>query len=190
MTRGTRSESAQAARGSGLLGGFAEFLNLEIAGSVLLLGATVLALVIANSPAHAALENLLHVQIGIEIGDWSFSQSFKHWIDDGLMALFFFVIGLEVKREMVVGELSKPRQAMLPVIAALGGMLVPAVIYFAFNAGGPGARGWGIPMATDIAFALGCIAVLKHRVAPSLAVFLTALAIFDDPGWVVARPRA
>jgi hypothetical protein len=139
----TKSDSSLQAKpqASKVLGGFAEFLKLEIAGSVFLLGATVLALVIANSPAHATLESLLHVQIGVEIGSWDFAQSIKHWIDDGLMAIFFFVIGLEVKREMVAGELSKPRQALLPVIAAVGGMLVPAVIYLVFNAGGDGARG-------------------------------------------------
>ncbi|NTU72004.1 MAG: Na+/H+ antiporter NhaA [Coriobacteriia bacterium] len=172
-------------RRSGLLGGFADFLKLEISGSVFLLGATVLALVIANSPAHEAFEAFLHVEFGVEFGSWSFIQSMKHWIDDGLMAVFFFVIGLEVKREMVVGELSKPRQAILPVLAALGGMLVPAAIYLAINAGGPGGQGWGIPMATDIAFALGVLAVLGSRVPASLKLFLTALAIADDIGAIL-----
>jgi NhaA family Na+:H+ antiporter len=179
------ARAGSADKPSGFLGGFSEFLQLEIAGSAFLLGATVLALVIANSPAHAALENLLHVNIGIQVGGWGFSQSFKHWIDDGLMALFFFVIGLEVKREIVAGELSNPRQAMLPVIAALGGMLVPAAIYLAFNAGGAGASGWGIPMATDIAFALGALAVLGSRAPANLKLFLTALAIADDIGAIL-----
>jgi Na+:H+ antiporter, NhaA family len=185
MAGGARRSTGDEPRGSGLLGGFAEFLSLEIAGSVMLLGATVLALVIANSPAHSALESLLHVELGIHIGHWSFEQSLKHWIDDGLMALFFFVIGLEVKREVVVGELSKPRQAMLPILAAVGGMLVPAVIYLSFNVGGAGQRGWGIPMATDIAFALGVLAVLGSRAPASLKLFLTALAIADDIGAIL-----
>ncbi len=185
MAGGTRRSGGGEPGGSGLLGGFAEFLSLEIAGSVVLLCATVLALVIANSPAHTAFESLLHVEIGMHIGQWSFEQSLKHWIDDGLMAVFFFVIGLEVKREVVVGELSKPRQAMLPILAAVGGMLVPAVIYLSFNAGGAGARGWGIPMATDIAFALGVLAVLGSRAPASLKLFLTALAIADDIGAIL-----
>ena len=182
---GSAQHSSSETRRPGLLGGFSEFLKLEIAGSVLLLGATVLALVIANTAAHAAFESLLHVEIGFEIGRWTFAQSLKHWIDDGLMALFFFVIGLEVKREMVVGELSKPRQALLPVVAALGGMLVPAAIYVALNAGGAGLRGWGIPMATDIAFVLGVLTVLGSKAPAGLKLFVTALAIADDIGAIL-----
>ena len=185
MSAGSGWSAPGDTRRHGLLGGFTEFLNLETAGAVLLLGATALALIIANSPLHAAFDNLLHLELGVEVGTSIFAQSLKHWIDDGLMALFFFVIGLEVKREMVVGELSKPRQAMLPVIAALGGMLVPAAIYLAFNAGGSGMRGWGIPMATDIAFSLGVLTVLGSRAPASLKLFLTALAIADDIGAVL-----
>ncbi len=170
---------------SGVIGGFAEFLRLEIAGSVVLLGATAVALVIANSMWHEGFQQLLHVEIGASVGPWHFEQSLKHWIDDGLMALFFFVIGLEVKREIVVGELSKPRQAVLPVLAALGGMVVPAVIYLALNASGPGEAGWGIPMATDIAFALGALSALGSRAPASLKLFLTALAIADDIGAIL-----
>ncbi len=185
MARGTHEDVSGAPSASGQLGGFAEFFRLEIAGSVLLLGATILALLIANSPWHAVYDAFLHTEIGIHVGGAGIEQSLKHWIDDGLMVLFFFVIGLEVKREIVVGELSKPRQALLPVIAALGGMLVPAAIYLAFNAGGAGASGWGIPMATDIAFALGVLAVLGSRAPASLKLFLTALAIADDIGAIL-----
>ncbi len=164
---------------------FSAFMKLEIAGSVVLLVATVVALVLANTDAYGALERVLHTEIGLTIGSWDFQQSLKHWVDDGLMAIFFFVIGLEVKREIVVGELSKPRQAFLPVFAALGGMLAPALIFLAFNAGGPGERGWGVPMATDIAFALGVLAALGSRAPGKLRLFLTTLAIADDIGAIV-----
>ena len=176
---------SRATQQRGLLGGFSEFLQLEIAGSVFLLGATVLALLIANSPFYLSLEHLLNIHIGIQVGDWELVHSLEAWINDGLMALFFFVIGLEVKREIVAGELSNPRQAILPVVGALGGMLVPAAIYLAFNAGGAGQRGWGIPMATDIAFALGALAVLGSRAPAGLKLFLTALAIADDIGAIL-----
>ncbi len=160
-------------------------MQLETAGAIVLLAATVIALVLANTDAYAGLERILHAEIGITIGSWDFEQSFKHWIDDGLMALFFFVIGLEVKREIVVGELSKPRQAILPILAALGGMLAPALIYLSFNAQGPGMRGWGIPMATDIAFALGVLSALGSRAPGKLRLFLTTLAIADDIGAII-----
>lgn len=170
----------------GLRDDFSAFMQLETAGAIVLLAATVIALVLANTDAYAGLERILHTEIGFSIGSLHFEQSFKHWIDDGLMALFFFVIGLEVKREIVVGELSKPRQALLPILAALGGMLAPALIYLAFNAGGPGERGWGIPMATDIAFALGVLSALGSRSAPpKLRLFLTTLAIADDIGAII-----
>src|SRR5690606_145994 len=113
-------------------------------------------------------------------GETYFNLSILHWINDGLMAIFFFVVGLELKREMVGGELSNPRQALLPIGAALGGMLVPAVIYFALNSSGEMSNGWGIPMATDIAFALGILYLLGSRIPLSLKIFLTALAIIDD----------
>ena len=164
---------------------FAEFLQLEMAGSVVMLGATVLALVIANTAAYSWYEEFLHTEILVQIGTWDFSQSILHWIDDGLMALFFFVVGLEIKREIVVGELSKPRTAALPMIAAAGGMIAPALIYLAVNAGGRGADGWGIPMATDIAFAMGVLALLGSRAPSGLRLFLVALAIADDLGAIV-----
>ena len=164
---------------------FAEFMRLEVSGAIVLLIATVAALVIANSGLAQWWEELWHTEIGIWIDSFEFSQSALHWLDDGLMALFFFVIGLEIKREIIVGELSTLRKAALPILAAIGGMLAPALIYAAINNGGVGAQGWGIPMATDIAFALGVLALLGSRVPSSLKVFMSALAIADDIGAVL-----
>ena len=143
----------------GFRGTFEWFVHSEVTGSVLLLACAVAALVIANSPWADAYNDLLHTYIGVSWGDASFKLSLHHWINDGLMVIFFFVVGLEIKRELVVGELSSAEKAALPVAAALGGMIVPAALYAAFNAGGEGAAGWGVPMATDIAFALGVLAV-------------------------------
>lgn len=165
--------------------GFAEFLHTEVAGAVVLLGATVLALALANSPLFGSYEAFWHAQAGISVGSWHFSESLVHWVNDLLMAFFFFVVGLEIKREVLVGELSVRRKALLPILAAAGGMAVPAVLYFALNAGGPGSHGWGIPMATDIAFAVGVMALLGDRVPSSLKVFLVALAIADDIGAIL-----
>ncbi len=162
-----------------------EFLHLETAGSVFLLAATVLALLVANSSLYPRYEHILHLEVALQVGEWEFGQSVLHWIDDGLMALFFFVVGLEIKREVVVGELSNSRKAALPMIAALGGMIAPALIYLAFNAGGAGSRGWGVPMATDIAFTLGVLALLGSHAPGGLRLFLTALAIVDDLGAIV-----
>jgi len=166
------------------LRGFARFFRSEAAGSVLLLAATVAALAWANSPWANLYDRLLHARLGVSWGGEAHALSLHHWVNDGLMAVFFFVVGLEIKRELVVGQLSSVRSAVLPVGAALGGLLLPAAIYFALNAGGPGARGWGIPMATDIAFALGVLALVGPRVPVGLKVFLTALAIADDLGAV------
>jgi NhaA family Na+:H+ antiporter len=166
-------------------GVFARFVHSEAASSVILLACTVLALAWANSPWHDAYEALAHLMLGVTVAGRTFALPVHAWINDGLMALFFFVVGLEIKREVVVGQLSSVRRAVLPASAALGGMLVPAAIYAAFNVGGPGAHGWGIPMATDIAFALGVLALLGPRVPSSLKVFLTALAIGDDLGAVL-----
>lgn len=165
--------------------GFAEFLHTEVAGAVVLLAATIIALIIVNSPLNPAYEALWHLETGIFVGAFEFAQSLLHWVDDALMALFFFVVGLEIKREFLVGELSERRKAALPVLAAVGGMVVPALLYWAINAGGPGANGWGVPMATDIAFALGVMALLGSRVPAGLKVFLTALAIADDIGAIL-----
>ena len=165
--------------------GFARFLGTEVAGAIVLLAAAVVALLIANSPLNESARALWNVDAGFAVGRFAFHQSLLHWVDDGLMALFFFVVGLEVKRELLVGELSARRKALLPVLAALGGMAAPAAIFFALNAGGVGARGWGVPVATDIAFALGVMALLGSRVPAGLKVFLTALAIADDIGAII-----
>jgi NhaA family Na+:H+ antiporter len=164
---------------------FRRLFGSDAAGGVLLLACTVVALVWTNSPERASYEALQHVELGVTFGAHGFRASLLHWINDGLMAMFFFVVGLEIKREVLAGELASFRKAALPVAAALGGMIVPAVIYAAFNAGGAGAAGWGIPMATDIAFAVGVMALLGKRVPTGLKVFLTALAIADDLGAVV-----
>jgi len=162
-----------------------DFHSYEASGALTLLGATVLALLIANTPLHEGFQAFWHTHVGITVGHWEISKSLLHWINDGLMALFFFVVGLEVKREVVVGELKTPRQAALPLLAALGGMAVPVVLYLALNSGQEGASGWGVPMATDIAFALGVLALLGSRVPSGLRVFLAALAIGDDIGAIL-----
>ncbi len=164
---------------------FQQFTHTEAAGGIVLLACAAVALLWANSPWAASYFHLWEATIGIRVGGRALDLSLHHWINDGLMAVFFFVVGLEIKREMLVGELSSPRQAALPIAGALGGMVVPALIYATFNAGGPGAPGWGIPMATDIAFALGVLALLGPRVPVVLKVFLTALAIADDIGAVL-----
>ena len=173
------------AAGGGTRGLFQRFFHSEASGSVLLLLFTGVALAWANSPWAGLYERMLHAPLGITVGGWSFSLSAAHWVNDGLMTLFFFVVGLEIKRELSVGQLSTFRSALLPVAAALGGLAAPALIYAWFNAGGPGAAGWGVPMATDIAFALGVLALLGPRVPLGLKVFLTALAIADDLGAVL-----
>lgn len=160
----------------------ARFLHVEASGGILLAAATVVALVWANSPWQDSYESLWSTTIRVEVGSYVFTEDFGHVVNDALMALFFFVVGMEIKRELVVGELRDRRSVALPAMAALGGMVVPAAIYLAFNAGGDGAAGWGIPMATDIAFALGVVALLGARVPASVKVLLLTLAIVDDIG--------
>ncbi|MCU1350984.1 MAG: Na+/H+ antiporter NhaA [Acidimicrobiales bacterium] len=156
--------------------------NAEAAGSVLLVGATVVALAWANSPWKGGYDALFHTRIALGVGSLRLVEDLRHWIADGLMALFFFVVSLEIKRELVAGELRDRRAAALPAVAAVGGMVVPALLFVVVNRGGAGGRGWGIPMATDIAFALGVVAVLGRRVPPPLKLFLLTLAIVDDIG--------
>ncbi len=157
-----------------------DFLRAEAAGGILLMVAAATAMVIANSPAWAAWDAMWHTEVGLIVGAREWSMSLGHWVDEGLMAIFFLVVGLEIKRELRMGELREPRTALLPIVAAIGGAVVPALIYLVLNAGGPGASGWGIPMATDIAFALGVLAIAGSRVPAALKLFLTTLAIVDD----------
>ena len=159
---------------------FQDFADKQSSGGIVLIVATVIALAWANSPWGESYAALWHTKLTVGVGGFSVSKDLTHWINDGLMAVFFFVIGLEIKREVLVGELSSARNAALPVVAALGGAVVPALIYLAVNAGTEGAAGWGIPMATDIAFALGVLALLGEGAPAGLKVFLTALAIVDD----------
>ncbi len=163
----------------------ARFFASEATGSILLLICTLTALAWANSAWSGAYFHILEAKIGFTWNDSRFALSFGHWINDGMMALFFFVVGLEIKREILVGELSSWRKAVLPVAAAAGGMVLPALIYVVFNQQGPSSRGWAIPMSTDIAFAVGILALLGPRVPAGLKIFLTALAIADDLGAVL-----
>ena len=159
---------------------FQDFAHKQSSGGILLILATVVALVWANSPWGDSYAALWGSKLTVGLGDLSLSKDLTHWINDGLMAIFFLVVGLEIKRELLVGELSSVRSAALPIAAAVGGAVVPALIYLALNAGMEGAAGWGIPMATDIAFTLGVLALLGGRAPVALKVFLTALAIVDD----------
>ncbi len=161
-----------------------EFVHRQTTSGVLLMMCAVVALVLANSPLHEAYEKLLHKPISIGFSTAVFSLSIHHWINELLMAMFFMIIGLELKRELLVGELSSPKQALLPIMAAIGGMVVPAAAYYAFNPSGHAANGWGIPMATDIAFAIGALSLMGNRIPKSLITFLIALAIVDDLGAV------
>jgi NhaA family Na+:H+ antiporter len=169
-----------------LLRPFQSFFQLESAGSILLLACAVLALLWANSPFAESYFHLWEQELTIGLVDGpGLTKTLHHWINDGLMVVFFFVIGLEIKREVLIGELSSASKAGLPLAAALGGMVVPASVYAVLNAGEPTLHGWGIPMATDIAFALGILALLGSRAPLGLKIFLTALAIVDDLGAVL-----
>jgi NhaA family Na+:H+ antiporter len=168
-----------------LLTPFEEFIHRQTTSGLLLMCTAVIALLLANSFLAEAYQHVLHTRLGIQLGSWNLDMTLHHWVNDGLMTLFFFVVGMELKREMLVGELADLRQAALPIIAAIGGMVMPALIYLAINPEGDAARGWGIPMATDIAFAVGALVLLASRVPKALITFLVALAIADDLGAVM-----
>ena len=161
------------------------FLATEAASGIVLLAAAIAALIWANSPWRATYAYLWHIPLGLRVGRFAFERDLHFWINDGLMTIFFFIVGLEIRREIHAGELSQVRRAALPLAAALGGMLVPALIYIALNAGRPSASGWAIPMATDIAFAVGALTLLGKRVAPALRILLLALAVIDDVGAIL-----
>ena len=164
---------------------FQEFAQLETSGGILLIGCAIVALLWANSQWAASYFQLWHTEVALGSGNVRFAESLHFWINDGLMAAFFFLVGLEIKRETLIGELASFKMAALPIAAAIGGMLVPAGLYLLLNHGKVGAAGWGIPMATDIAFALGVLALLGDRIPTPLRIFLAALAIADDIGAVL-----
>ena len=164
---------------------FEEFVHDEASSGLLLMACAIIALIVANTGLVHYYEAILHTDLSFNIGSYTMTHSLHHWINDGLMALFFLLVGLEIKREALIGELSELRKAILPIGAAIGGMIVPALIYVAVNAGTDASAGWGIPMATDIAFAVGVLALLGNRIPKALIAFLLALAIVDDLGAVV-----
>ena len=164
---------------------FEHFLHAQTTTGLVLMTMTIIALILANSPLYETYSHFFHTNINLSVGTWTLSNSIHHWINDGLMAIFFFIIGLEIKREVLVGELSNIKVAILPILAAIGGMIFPALIYLAINNGTAGENGWGIPMATDIAFAISALVLLGKRVPTALVTFLVALAIVDDLGAVL-----
>ncbi|MGH2672918.1 MAG: Na+/H+ antiporter NhaA [Actinomycetota bacterium] len=175
----SRSQGAVARR---LVRPLQSFLEAETSSAVLLLSAAVLAIAWSNSPWGASYEDLWRTDLRFQVGEWMIREDLRHFVNDGLMSLFFLVVGLEIKREFLTGELRDRRAAALPVVAALGGMVVPALLYAALNATGDGAKGWGIPMATDIAFALGLLTLAARHAPAGLKPFLLTLAIVDDIG--------
>jgi len=164
---------------------FARFLSIQAGGGVILLLFTVAALVLSNSPWAHYFESVWETSVGLQLGSFEFARSLREWINDGLMTLFFFLVALELKRELVLGELSNPRMAALSIAAAIGGMIVPAAIYLVLQSGQPGETGWGTVMATDTAFVIGCLAILGSRIPPSLRAFMLSLAIIDDIGAIL-----
>lgn len=172
-------------RGKRAYRAFREFARLEASAGLLLMAAAIFALIWANSPWSDQYFDLWHIPFSLQFGPYTTSHDLHWWINEGLMVVFFFVVGLAIKREIMVGELSSLRQAFLPVAAAIGGMVFPAGLYLLINSGTEGVRGWGVPMATDIAFALGVMALVGSRIPLGLKIFLTALAIVDDIGAVL-----
>jgi len=164
---------------------FTEFFESERSSGVVLILCTLIAIVVANSPFGKSYVDFWHIKLGLETGGIALNLSLEHWVNDGLMAIFFLLIGLEIEREIYIGELSDLKSASLPIVAAIGGMVLPALFYFLFNRGTETQGGIGIPMATDIAFALGVLALLGKKTPVSLKIFLTALAIIDDLGAIL-----
>ncbi|KGI76794.1 Na+/H+ antiporter NhaA [Oleiagrimonas soli] len=164
---------------------FVRFLHIESATGGMLLLFTIVALVLSNSPWASAFEHIWETRIGLQLGSFEFGRPLRGWINDGLMTLFFFLVALELKRELVLGELSTPRMAALSIAAALGGMIIPAAIYLLLQMGQPGQHGWGTVMATDTAFVIGSLALLGSRIPQSLRVFMLSLAIVDDIGAIL-----
>jgi NhaA family Na+:H+ antiporter len=174
-------QQKQEEQAAGIRKAFAEFLALESAGGILLVIAAIVAIVLANSPLQGLYERVLGVPVTVSVGQFGLSKPFVLWVNDGLMAVFFLLVGLEIKREIMEGELASRDQVILPAVAAVGGLVVPALFYVALNKdGGSALNGWAIPTATDIAFALGVLSLLGSRVPLALKVFLTAVAIIDD----------
>ena len=161
------------------------FLHIESAGGATLLLFTIAALILSNSPWDEAFENIWKSSLGVHVNSFEFTRSVREWINDGLMTLFFFLVALELKRELVLGEMHAPRIAALPIAAALGGMIVPAAIFLMLQSGQPGQHGWGTVMATDTAFVIGCLALLGSRIPQSLRVFMLSVAIVDDIGAIL-----
>ena len=184
-THSQHAQSADVLPGRRLPRAVRQFLETEASGGILLLLAALIALVWANSPWKSSYRSLWHTGIRLDVGRYVLEGDLHHWVNDGLMTIFFFVVGLEIKRELVQGDLRDPRTAAMPAIAALGGMVVPAALFLAVSAGTGVTRGWGIPMATDIAFAIGVVALLGARVPAPLKLFLLTLAIVDDIGAIV-----
>ncbi len=169
----------------GALAPVERFLQVEAASGILLLASAAIALIWANSPWRGSYSALWHLPLGVRFGPFSFERDLHFWINDGVMTIFFFVVGLEIRREIHRGELSELRRAALPLAAALGGMLIPALIFITLNLGRESSSGWGVPMATDIAFAVGVLALLGNRVPPALRILLLSLAVIDDVGAIL-----
>lgn len=164
---------------------FRDFIKAKVTGGIILLFCVVVALLIMNSRYHESFHHLFTTAIGLKVGSYDFTRDIHFWINDGLMAIFFLLVGLEIKREFLEGELSNIKQASLPIISAIGGMIIPAIMFTLFNINGEGINGWGIPMATDIAFAVAIMSMLGKKVPLALKIFLTALAIVDDLGAIL-----
>ena len=184
-TQTDHPQGVEAVPGNRLPRSVRQFLDTEASGGILLLAAALVALVWANSPWGDSYRSLWHTDVTVNFGRYVLAGDLHHWVNDALMVIFFFVVGLEIKSELVEGKLRDPRTAAMPAIAALGGMVVPAALYLLVTSGGDGSRGWGIPMATDIAFAVGVVALLGRRVPSSLKLFLLTLAIVDDIGAII-----